>query len=213
MRGRRPYYPLKSLNRLLLEGLYLKQGLSITATAKALQTTFKIVKRNLEANEIPIRSISETHVLVSRNRGHGATWKGGRHKSGEYIRVMKKDHPYANRFGYVLEHRLVMEQILGRYLLKSEHVHHINGIKTDNCSENLKLVSPANHNIFSELCSNCELRKEIRLLKWHIKQQSEQIRNLNLKIFGSLEPSALFTKKVEELPDSRFAPVVEGGEG
>lgn len=66
-------------------------------------------------------------------------WKGGRVIIRRYIYIYKPKHPFAKKSGYVLEHRLVMEKYLGRYLKPNEVVHHINGILHDNRLENLKL--------------------------------------------------------------------------
>lgn len=77
-------------------------------------------------------------------------WKGGRYQDEEgYVRIFKPEHPNGRKDGYVLEHRLVMKEFLGRYLTSKEIVHHINEIKDDNRIENLMLfASNAEHRKF-----------------------------------------------------------------
>lgn len=73
-------------------------------------------------------------------------WSGGRKMHSEgYVVCYHPEHPHANKHGFVMEHRYVMEQHIGRYLTDNEIVHHINGIKTDNRVENLMLMSRSEH--------------------------------------------------------------------
>ena len=50
-----------------------------------------------------------------------------------------------NASGWILEHRLVMQNRLGRKLGTDEEVHHLNGSKTDNREENLVMVHNKDH--------------------------------------------------------------------
>lgn len=76
-------------------------------------------------------------------------WKGGRLQTNNgYVWIYNPQHPLASKtspIGYVLEHRLVMCNILGRILIKDEIVHHINGIRNDNRPENLFLTTKGKH--------------------------------------------------------------------
>jgi len=66
-------------------------------------------------------------------------WRGGITKnSGGYNMIMVYDNPKSGG-RYVPEHRIVMENLIGRPLEPNETVHHKNGIKTDNRPNNLEL--------------------------------------------------------------------------
>ena len=79
-----------------------------------------------------------------RGKKHWA-WKGGRKRDKGYILVYKPEHHRADRHGYVREHVLVLEEKLGRPILKTENTHHINQIKDDNRPENLTVMSAKEH--------------------------------------------------------------------
>lgn len=61
-----------------------------------------------------------------------------------YVRVWCPDHPKAHR-GYVYEHVLVAERLLGRPLRDDEEVHHVNGRRDDNKDENLEVRAKVEH--------------------------------------------------------------------
>lgn len=58
---------------------------------------------------------------------------------GGYMYILSPQHPNKTQMGYVAEHRIVMEERLGRYLEKKEAVHHIDGNTLNNNIINLFL--------------------------------------------------------------------------
>lgn len=73
-------------------------------------------------------------------------YKGGRIQVGPYIKVLMPDHPNAMGDGYVLEHILVMSQVIGRPIdTKHELVHHREEPKTNNDPSNLELMTRSAH--------------------------------------------------------------------
>lgn len=66
-------------------------------------------------------------------------WKGGEVLSNGYVYVSNPDHPHADSHGRVKRSRLVMEDLIGRYLDPLEVVHHENFVEDDDRPKNLML--------------------------------------------------------------------------
>lgn len=118
--------------------------------------------------------------LVDRSKSkhkklnNSPVWKGGKitKKNGYVYIYIGKDHPMAEKNGYVREHRLVMAQALGRMLTSDECVHHKNERKNDNRFANLSLCSRPIHSFnHAELIRKySEALAEISVLKKEIKR-------------------------------------------
>lgn len=91
-----------------------------------------------------VNKVAKRAGIALRSRGapleRNGFWRGGRRiDRGGYILVKCPEHPMATAAGYVREHRLVMERILGRYLTETEVVHHKDDDPSNNDPHNLLL--------------------------------------------------------------------------
>ncbi len=102
---------------------------------------FKIGNTMRRGKKMP-KSARKT-ISIKTKGSNNPRWIGGRiiDKDG-YVLIKNYTHPHRDKYkNYVREHRLVMESHIGRILLRTEVVHHINNIKHDNRIENLHLFS------------------------------------------------------------------------
>ncbi len=122
---------------------------SVTALAREMGKHPQTIRYHLRKHGVPIRSTgfaAPRTVPTATGADHG-NWKGGlvMHSDG-YITEYAPWHPAASgQKGYVLQHRLVMEKTLGRFLTSDELVHHKNEDKADNRPENLEVTTRSHH--------------------------------------------------------------------
>lgn len=99
----------------------------------------------VESCGLPVMSRGHCSLHAARLRRHGDVNGGKKNyepikNADGYILIWMPDHPAAYKpTNRVPEHRLVMEKIIGRYLLSGENVHHKNGVRDDNRPTNLEL--------------------------------------------------------------------------
>lgn len=118
--------------------LYTEEKLSQAQIGAKFNFSQVVVSRILREQGIKTRRDS-----MGRGEGHG-NWGGGKTVTPQgYVQVsISADDPMAvmrTRSGYVMEHRLVMAQALGRPLNDWESVHHIDGDHKNNDISNLQL--------------------------------------------------------------------------
>jgi hypothetical protein len=84
------------------------------------------------------RKFIKGHWLRGRFGEKSLGWKGGRAvTSGGYVGIFEPQHPRTNNNGYVFEHLLIAEKVLGRLLPSPAQVHHVNHKRADNRNQNL----------------------------------------------------------------------------
>lgn len=97
------------------------------------------------SNALKGRAVSEeTRARMSEGSKDGGIGHK-KHRADGYIAIYFPDHPYSTKQGYIMEHVLVMEALIGRHLRPDECVHHINEIRDDNRKENLQLMTKKEH--------------------------------------------------------------------
>ena len=144
---RKPYpWPIDDMIRMYESGLCL-QEIADALSSDDWQAYWiaKLGREYRPHQKVVNKAMKKHHTL----RGSGAPlernvfWRGGRTTDkGGYILVRTQNTSCrTDRRGYVREHRLVMEQKIGRQLLPTEVVHHVDGNTQNNHHSNLELFS------------------------------------------------------------------------
>jgi hypothetical protein len=147
-----------------------KQGEDNSAWSRVMRTCFFCGKEYLTKKYLAARSKYCSMLCLNRANAEASAkrvgpnclnWKGGVTRDAEgYFRKQAPGHPYAHGNGYVLLHRLVLEEKLGRYLLSDEVSHHIDFDRTNNCSDNLMPMKNGEHT---------QYHKQIKYLFEHLQ--------------------------------------------
>lgn len=150
--GRRPRFDVEQMKRMYEEGKSLQEIADLLGMHNT--SVWGYLKR---------AGVQCRPAGFQRGEDH-VGWKGGRvMTSGGYVMVrIYPDHPFfcmatekVDGASYVLEHRFVMAQELGRPLTEEETVHHKDGDKTNNHHSNLQLRRSRHGKGSSFVCADC----------------------------------------------------------
>jgi biotin operon repressor len=192
---------------------YEQDCLSVAQIAEKLSRSPKLVWKICKKHQFRMRPVGSCPGTKN------PSWRGGRtvDKSG-YILIWRPDHPDANSSGYIREHRLVAEQMLGRRLLPTEVVHHKNDQRDDNRPENLHVYESNSIHLGETLVGQrpnwtddgkARIRRAVRQPRPHTKKivdwpDTTTLRRLHLVEMISLEAIGKRLKCSQRMVSAEF---------
>lgn len=115
---------------------------------------------------------------------------------GDYDYAKVPNHPNTTINGYILHHRVVIENSLGRILEPYEIVHHINKNKKDNRLENLEILNITVHSKLHGLqngrkfvklkCPNCGIIFDKPHNSTHLSKSNQKFSTCSPRCRGQL---------------------------
>lgn len=112
-------------------------------------------------------------VYPSYTGGHTTVYGG-------YVYEFRNGHHLQNIWGYVAQHRLVAEDIIGRPLRKGEVVHHKDEDRTHNDPSNLEILTSQEH----------RSHHAKRINEKYVKRVSRKDAKTALESLGGIKPAA-----------------------
>ena len=130
------------------------------------KTGNQIAKENNITKTTVYRYLDKYNISTRNNRPYKY-----RYNHNGYCYIKDINHPNCNKNGYVLEHRVNLEEKIGRLLNNDEDSHHIDFDKTNNSKDNLDVIKHKDHhNVLQSLLDLIPMLLEKGIVKYENKR-------------------------------------------